>query len=89
MPNTNDGRTIRFLRELRRHADKARSPETEAALARIGPESYAKEITPQNIGYTDWHTASAYAIGAAELAKIENVNLKLQAARNLTAYVAG
>ena len=68
LPNTNDGRTIRFLRELRR-ADKARSPETEAALARIGPESYAKEITPQNIGYTDWHTASAYAIGAAELTR--------------------
>ena len=86
--NTNDGRTLKFLQTLRK-ADKFRSSETEIAVVRVGPEGYAKEITPQNIGYADWHAASAYAQGAAELAKVEKVSLSHQAEQNLTLYVDG
>jgi cyclophilin family peptidyl-prolyl cis-trans isomerase len=88
LPKSNDQRALRFLLKFR-ELDKFQSPETEIAFARVAPEKYVAEFQAKNSGYADWRIASAYAQALSDLATLENVELRLSAARALTSYVGG
>jgi cyclophilin family peptidyl-prolyl cis-trans isomerase/HEAT repeat protein len=74
--NTNDERTVRWLRQLRPVIGAA--PEVEIALARIYPKSYPAQLGAglparervQEVLLMDWRAASSVAQGLGELATL-------------------
>jgi cyclophilin family peptidyl-prolyl cis-trans isomerase/HEAT repeat protein len=87
LPNTEDSRAVTFINEFRM-ADSFRSPESEIALARIAPKAYVAARTHVTLGYTDRRVASAYAQGMEVIAESKDEQLRLDAAKRLTAYIA-
>ncbi len=77
LPNTNDEKAIKFLKEFR-ILDQMQSPETEIAFVQIAPEIYLqtepivgtsaqiKKIFPKN----SWQSSSSFVQGLAEFAKL-------------------
>ena len=70
LPNTNNGKAVKFLNDLRSW-NKFTSPETEIALARIAPKVYIESLSKENFG-KDWRTHSAAYQGLGEIANLES-----------------
>ena len=80
-------RAVGLIRSFRT-ADKARSPETEIAFARIAPSAYVNSFLPTS----DWRTLSAQYQGLAEIARIDAktaTEAKLKARLILIQEIAG
>jgi cyclophilin family peptidyl-prolyl cis-trans isomerase/Arc/MetJ family transcription regulator len=88
LPNTEDDRAVTFINEFRM-SDGFVSPENEIALARVAPKAYVAARLPDDFGYREPRTASAYAQGLAEIATTKDESLKMETAQKLTAYIAG
>ncbi len=88
LANTENAAAIEFLKKLR-NADKYQSGETEIAFARIAPKAYLASKPPLEELYSDFHAASAYGQGLAEIAALKNEALNAQAGEILTNFIAG
>jgi cyclophilin family peptidyl-prolyl cis-trans isomerase/HEAT repeat protein len=88
LANTENAAAIEFLKKLR-IADKYQSSETEIAFARIAPKTYLASKPPLEIVYSDFHAASAYGQGLAEIAALKNEAMNAQAGELLTRFIAG
>ncbi|MEQ1920865.1 MAG: peptidylprolyl isomerase [Pyrinomonadaceae bacterium] len=88
LANTENAAAIEFLKKLR-IADKYQSSETEIAFARIAPKAYLASKPPLEIVYSDFHAASAYGQGLAEIAALKNEAMNAQAGEILTKFIAG
>ena len=88
LANTENDKAIEFLTKLR-IADKYQSSETEIAFARIAPKAYLASKPPLEIVYSDFHAASAYGQGLAEIAALKNEAMNAQAGEILTKFIAG
>ncbi len=98
VPNTNDARTMKFLKDLRK-VDKFRSPETEIAFARVSPKEFLAStgvnatVTSTKTGktYADWRLASSLQQGEGEIANIDiaspNFYLRTDAERSLSRFL--
>ena len=88
LANTENAAAIEFLKKLR-IADKYQSSETEIAFARIAPKTYLASKPPLEIVYSDFHAASAYGQGLAEIAALKNEAMNARAGELLTRFIAG
>ena len=88
LANTENDKAIEFLTKLR-IADKYQSSETEIAFARIAPKAYLASKPPLEVLYSDFHAASAYGQGLADIATLKNEAMNAQAGEILTKFIAG
>ncbi len=88
LANTENVSAINFLTRLRA-ADKYQSTETEIAFARVAPKAYLASQPPLELEYTDFHAASAYGQGLAEIASLKDAAMNAKAGELLTKFVAG
>lgn len=88
LANTENIAAIEFLTKLR-IADKYQSSETEIAFARIAPKAFLAAKPPLEVLYSDFHAASAYGQGLADIATLKNEAMNAQAGEILTKFVAG
>ena len=98
VPSTNDGRTLRFLVDLRK-SDNFHSPETEIAFARISPKEFlGSSAVTATIGstksrktYADWRLASSLRQGEGEIANLamvdSNFHMRRDAERSLSGFL--
>ncbi|MGB2753074.1 MAG: peptidylprolyl isomerase [Pyrinomonadaceae bacterium] len=87
LANTENDKAIEFLTKLR-IADKYQSSETEIAFARIAPKAYLASKPPLDVLYSDFHAASAYGQGLADIATLKNEAMNAQAGEILTKFIA-
>lgn len=87
LANTEKPAAISFLSNLR-EADNFESPETEIALARVAPKAYLLLTRPDG-SYQNFHIASAYGQGLAEIASLKDDVMTAKAGETLTKFVSG
>ena len=88
LTNTENAAAIKFLTELNRWGGY-RDPETQTAFARVAPKAFLAAEMPTGLVYRDFHVASAYGQGLAEIAATKNPSLNAQAGEKLTRFIAG
>jgi len=88
LEKTDDASAVSFLTRLA-EADGCPDPETFIALARVSPKAMIAYSLPSELGYRDFHTASAYGQGLGEISATKDSGLIAQAGEKLTGFIAG